>query len=310
MRVIFAGTPEVALPSLHAIVKAGHEVVAVLTRPDAPAGRGKKLTASPVAALAQTLGLPIIKPQRADAALVDQVTELAADAAAVVAFGVLLPQALLDAVGGGWVNLHFSLLPRWRGAAPVQHAILAGDQSTGATTFRIVRELDAGPVYRSVRVPITTGQTSGQLLADLAMLGAPLLVDSLADIAAGVEPTPQDDRAITWAPKINPADMRIDWTHASAVIDRLVRAANPAPGAWTTFEGQHFQVLAVRPGVREGPALAPAQLAADRRHLWVGTGDGILELTQVKAFGRRPMPGADWVRGRQGGLGPEARFDA
>lgn len=309
MRIIFAGTPDVALPSLRAIVAAGHEVVAVLTRPDAPAGRGKKLTASPVATLAESLGLPLIKAQRADAALVARVAELRADAAAVVAFGLLLSQELLDAVPGGWVNLHFSLLPRWRGAAPVQRAILAGDQVTGATTFRIVRELDAGPIYRTLEVPIAEDETSGELLDRLADVGAGLLVDSLADAAAGVRATPQPTEGITLAPKVHPDDVRIDWTRDPRAVALLVRAANPAPGAWTTLAGEHFQVLAVRPGGRAQPPLAPGRLAADRHHLWVGTGSSDLELIWVKAFGRKPMSGADWARGHQGGLDPETHFD-
>lgn len=309
MRVIFAGTPQVALPSLRAIVAAGHEVAAVLTRPDAPAGRGKRLTASPVAQLAHELGLPVLKPQRPDEELVGQVAALAADAAAVVAFGMLLPQPLLDAVPGGWVNLHFSLLPRWRGAAPVQRAILAGDEVTGVTTFRIVKQLDAGPSYRQLEVPIRPGETSGELLARCADLGAAVLVDSLDDVAAGVDPTPQPNEGVTLAPKIHPDDVRIDWSQPALQIDRLVRAANPTPGAWTLLDGERFQVLEVAPARRNEPPLPPGVLAGDRRHLWVGTGSGDLELRAVKAFGRRPMGGADWARGRQGGLGPYARFD-
>ncbi len=308
MRVIFAGTPEVALPSLTAIATE-HEVVGVLTRPDAPVGRGKKLTASPVAQLAERLGLPVLKPERADADLVDQVRALDADVAAVVAYGMLLPQSLLDAVPGGWVNLHFSLLPRWRGAAPVQRAILAGDQITGATTFRIVKALDAGPVFDTLSVEVGDQETSGELLDRLATLGAPLLLDSLRAAHQGVEPTPQADDGITLAPKIRPEDVRIDWSADATQIDRLVRAANPAPVAWTTHAGEHFQVLAVAPGHRDAETLAPGSLAADRRHLWVGTGTSDLELRLVKAFGRKPMSGADWARGHQGGLDPQARFD-
>lgn len=309
MRVLFAGTPQVALPSLRAIVAAGHDVVGVLTRPDAPAGRGKKLTASPVAELAEELGLPVLKPGRPDADLVAQVDGLGADAAAVVAFGMLLTQPLLDVIPGGWVNLHFSLLPRWRGAAPVQRAILAGDEVTGVTTFRIVRQLDAGPVYRKAEVPIRPDDTSGELLARCADLGAGVLVDSLGDIAAGVEPTPQPDEGVTLAPKIRPDDVRIDWTQPAERIDLLVRAANPAPGAWTLLDGERFQVLEVAPGQRSGQPLPPGGLAADRRHLWAGTGSGDLELRRVKAFGRKPMAGADWARGRQGGLAADTRFD-
>lgn len=301
VRILFAGTPDVALPSLRAITDAGHEVVAVLTRPDAPAGRGKKLTCSPVAQLAAELGLPSIKATRADDELRALVTALRPEVAAVVAFGILLPQSLLDAVPGGWINLHFSLLPRWRGAAPVQRAILAGDACTGATTFRIVQELDAGPIYRRLTVPIEEHETSGQLLGRLAELGAGLLLNSLSDIEAGRQPSPQPTDGITLAPKIHPNDVRIDWTSNHEQIDRLVRAANPVPGAWTMLAGERFQVLRVGPSQRQ-PALAPGELAADRRSVWVGTGSTNLELLEVKAFGRKPMSGADWARGRQGGL--------
>lgn len=309
MRVLFAGTPEVALPSLRAIVEAGHQVVGVLTRPDAPVGRGKKLTASPVARLAAELGLPVLKARGPSAELLTQIKALDAEVAAVVAFGMLLTQPLLDVVPGGWVNLHFSLLPRWRGAAPVQRAILAGDQISGATTFRIVRELDAGPIYRTLQTTIGESETSGELLDRLAEVGAPLLLDTLADIQAGRTPVAQDSEGVTLAPKIHPEDVRIDWTAEAAQIDRLVRAANPAPGAWSTLVGERFQVLGVAPGNREGAPLAPGELTADRRHLWVGTGSADLRLTRVQAFGRKAMAGADWARGQQGGLPAGLRFD-
>lgn len=309
VRVIFAGTPEVAVPSLHAIVAAGHEVVGVLTRPDARVGRGKKLTASPIARAATELGLPVLKPERPDEQLVATVRELDADVAAVVAFGMLLPNQLLHAVPGGWINLHFSLLPRWRGAAPVQRAILAGDEVTGASTFRIVQALDAGPIYRTLFTTIGADETSGELLDRLAEAGAPMLVQSLGDVQAGLDPTSQSDEGLTLAPKIHPDDVRIDWSAAAQTIDRLVRAANPAPIAWTELNGERFQVLAVAPGGRQGNRLAPGELAADRRNLWVGTGSADIRLIQVKAFGRKPMSGADWARGQQGGLTPGLRFD-
>ncbi len=308
MRVIFAGTPETALPSLRLLADQGHEIVAVLTRPDAPAGRGKKLTASPVARLADELGIPVLKPAQPDDELVVQVRALDADVAAVVAFGMLLPQKLLDAVPGGWINLHFSLLPRWRGAAPVQRAIWSGDQVSGATAFRIVKKLDAGPVYRSLEVPIEPGESSGALLARLADLGAPVLAAALDDAIAGIEPIPQSDKGITTAAKIRPQDVRIDWTRSAAEVDRLVRAASPNPGAWTVLGGERFQVLAVSQAQRDGEPLALGTLAADRKHLWVGTGGGDLQLVQVKAAGRKPMSGADWARGQHDGL-DQVRFN-
>lgn len=309
MRVLFAGTPQLACPCLQALVDSGAEVVAVLTRPDARAGRGKKLTASPVAQLAESLGIPVWKPQRADARLVEQVHAAQVDVAAVVAFGMLLSQELIDAVPGGWINLHFSLLPRWRGAAPVQRAILAGDPTTGVTTFRIVRALDAGPVYRSLEIPIGD-DTSGELLNRMADLGAPLLVDSLADAVAGVHPTTQPDEGVTIAAKLHPEDVRIDWRATQGQIDRLVRAANPAPMAWTTLGGERFLVQSVDPRSTSDIGLAPGELAADRRHLWVGTGEGAMELLEVKPAGRKPMRGADWARGRSEFGAQGLSFDA
>lgn len=299
MRVIFAGTPEAACWSLRAIVAAGIEVAAVITRPDAPAGRGRKLRPSPVALLAEELGSPVWKPERCDAELVARVRELQVDAAAVVAFGMLLTQPLINIVPGGWINLHFSLLPRWRGAAPVQRAILAGDTVTGATTFSIVSALDAGPVYRSLQVEIDDQTSSGDLLDQLAQIGAPLLVGTLRDVASGLTPVPQAEEGITLAAKLRPDDVRIDWSAPRTDIVRLVRAANPAPMAWTMLEGQRFQVLRVAPdSLRQAEPLAAGQLTADRKHLWVGTGDGDMELLEVKAAGRKPMKAADWARGR------------
>ncbi len=308
VRLIFAGTPETALPSLRHLIDQGHEIVAVLTRPDAPAGRGKKLTVSPVAKLAAEHGIPVLKPTTPDQKLIAQVKDLRADVAAVVAFGMLLPQDLLDAVPGGWINLHFSLLPRWRGAAPVQRAIWSGDQMSGVTAFRIVKQLDAGPIYRKLEVPIEAGESSGVLLDRLAELGAPVLASALQDAVSGVEPTPQPADNITMAAKIRPEDVRIDWSRPSEEIDRLVRAACPQPAAWTTLHGERFQVLAVGKSHRDAEPLAPGSLAADRKHLWVGTGDGELELVRVKAAGRKPMPGADWARGQHGGF-DQVSFD-
>ncbi|GAA2184285.1 methionyl-tRNA formyltransferase [Brooklawnia cerclae] len=309
MRIVFAGTPEVALPSLQAIVDAGHDVAAVITRPDAPAGRGKKLTPSPVANLAGDLGLRVLKPHRADE-LRAEIEEIAPEAAAVVAFGMLLPQWLLDLVPGGWVNLHFSLLPRWRGAAPVQRAVLAGDATTGATTFRIVRALDAGPVFGRLETPIEPTETSGELLDRLAGLGAPLLLDALADVGRGVEPVPQAVEGVTPAPKINPDDVRIDWSSSADDIDRLVRAASPSPGAWTLFDRGRFRVLLARPAEAPDGPLLPGAIRADRRHLWAGTGGGDLELVRVQAAGKREMQGADWARGLHGVQPDRLRFDA
>lgn len=297
MRILFAGTPEVALPSLEALVSSAHEVIGVLTRPDAPTGRGQRLHPSPVAALALELGLPVLRPRRPrDPEFVAELTDLAPDCCPVVAYGALLPASVLAIPREGWVNLHFSLLPAWRGAAPVQHAVLAGDEVTGATTFRIVEELDAGPTYAMISEPIGPQDTSGDLLARLAVRGADLLVATLDGIADGsLQPVPQPDHGVTIAKKITVADAEISWTRDTGAIDRLVRGSAPHPGAWTTFRGERFKVNSAYPV--EADALPPGRLRVTKRSVGVGTGDGVLELGQVQAAGKKPMPAADWARG-------------
>ena len=309
VRILFAGTPEVALPSLRALADSAHSVAAVLTRPDAPAGRRRRPSPSPVAVLADELGFPVLKPVGPDAELVAQIRALDLDAAVVVAFGMLLPQPLLDAVPGGWLNLHFSLLPRWRGAAPVQRAILAGDQVTGATVFRIIKQLDAGPVFRSEPTPIGATETSGELLSRLAGSGVHLLLAALDDLAAGRKPHPQDATGIVLAAKLAPDEMRLDWAQPADNLLRTIRAASPEPGAWTTLAGRRFAILAARPDP-QGPRLAGGELQADRRHLWVGTGSGTLELVRVQAFGKKAMLAADWARGHRWPAAQPLSFDA
>ena len=310
MRIAFAGTPQVAVPALESLVDSAHDVVGVITRPDAAAGRGKKIRPSEVAVRAEELGLPLLKPGHPrEADFQDQLVEWNLDAVAVVAYGAMLPQSALDLVPHGWVNLHFSLLPRWRGAAPVQRAILAGDLKTGATTFRIVRPLDAGPVYRSVTMMISSTATSGQLLDELAHAGGPLLVQTFDDIAAGVEPTPQSDEGVTTAAKILTEDARIDWTLDRPQVSRRIRAVTPVPGAWSLLGDDVFKVeeIAEPDDPWAAPTLGPGALSADKRHLWVGTGTGPLELVRVKAAGKKSMAGADWARGSQ--LGPDSILD-
>ena len=296
MRIVFAGTPEVAVPSLDALLASRHEVVAVCTRPDAPSGRCKRLTPSPVAQRAAALGLETLKPQRPrDEEFVTRLIEIAPDCCPVVAYGALLPQRVLDIPPQGWVNLHFSLLPAWRGAAPVQHAILAGDQTTGATTFRIVLDLDAGPTFASVPEPIRPSDTAGDLLGRLAVSGADLLVRTLDGIEDGtLTPTPQPDRPGSYAAKIGVDDARITWTAAAEVIDRLIRASAPAPGAWTTFRGERFKINSARVSDSE---LAPGELAVTKSSVRVGTATRALELGEVQAQGKKPMAAADWARG-------------
>jgi methionyl-tRNA formyltransferase len=298
VRIVFGGTPDVAIPSLDALVGSRHELVAVVTRPDAPSGRGKKLTASPVAQRAAELGVEVLKPQRPrDEDFVARLTELAPDCCPVVAYGALLPQRVLDIPQHGWVNLHFSLLPAWRGAAPVQHAILAGNKTTGATTFRIVLELDAGPVFATVTEPIRPDDTAGDLLHRLSVSGARLLVTTLDGIEDGsLTPTPQpeSDGQLSYASKISVDDARIDWKQPADVVDRLIRACFPAPGAWTTFEGERFKINSAR---ISDAVLPPGVLDVTKRSVRVGTGTQALALGEVQAQGKKPMAAADWARG-------------
>jgi len=296
MRVVFAGTPEVAVPSLDAVVASPHDVVAVVTRPDAPAGRGRKLVASPVAQRAEELGIPVLKPEHPrDPGFQAELKALEPDACPVVAYGALLPQSALDIPEHGWINLHFSVLPAWRGAAPVQHAIWAGDEFTGATTFRIVRELDAGPTYGVMTERIRPTDTAGDLLGRLAEGGAALLVATLDGIALGeLEAREQPADGITIAPKILVDDARIDWSRPAVAIDRQIRACTPGPGAWSLFDGERIKLGPVT--VTEG-SLAPGALEITKNAVRVGTATQPVQLGQVKAFGKKEMAAADWARG-------------
>lgn len=296
MRVVFAGTPEVALPALDAIAASSHDLVGVLTRPDAPAGRGRKLTASPVAQRAEELGVPVLKPGRPrEPEFLDELRALAPECCPVVAYGALLPQAALDIPDHGWVNLHFSVLPAWRGAAPVQHAIRAGDEVSGATTFRIVKELDAGPTFGVMTETIRSDDTAGDLLTRLAEGGAGLLVATLDGIAEGsLEAREQPADGVSFAPKVQVDDARIDWGDPATAIDRQVRACTPFPGAWTTYDGERVKVGPVRPV--EGD-LAPGRLEVTKSVVLVGTADGAVRLGEIKPHGRRQMAAADWARG-------------
>ncbi len=298
MRLVFAGTPDVALPALTALAgSARHQVVAVVTRPDAPRGRGRTRHPSPVAARAAELGCEILRPTKpGDADFVARLREIAPDCCPVVAYGGLLPQRVLDIPRYGWVNLHFSLLPAWRGAAPVQRAIMAGDEVTGASTFGIVAELDAGPVYGTVTEAIGPTTTAGELLTRLSKTGAGLLGDTMDQIEAGLlAPIPQPAEGITLAPKITVENARIDWQQPAVVIDRLVRGCAPAPGGWTTFRGQRLKINSCTP--QPGQGLAPGELAVSKHSVAVGTGDERLVLEVIQPQGKKPMPAADWARG-------------
>lgn len=240
MKLVFAGTPEVAVPALDALIASGrHEVAAVVTRPDAPAGRGRRLVASPVAQRAEEAGIEVLRPAKPrDPEFLERLREIAPDCCPVVAYGALLPRVALDVPARGWVNLHFSLLPAWRGAAPVQHSIMAGDEITGASTFLIEEGLDSGPVYGTVTEEIRPTDTSGDLLTRLAFAGSGLLAATMDGIEDGtLQAVPQPGEGVTLAPKITVEDARIDWATPALRVDRVVRGCTPAPGAWTAFRG-------------------------------------------------------------------------
>ena len=298
MRLVFAGTPEVALPALEAVLSARHELAAVVTRPDAPAGRGRRLVASPVAERAEAAGVEVLKPPRPrDEAFLARLAEIAPDCCPIVAYGGLIPKPALDVPRHGWVNLHFSLLPAWRGAAPVQHALIAGDEMTGATTFALEEGLDTGPVYGVVTEPIRPTDTAGELLDRLAATGAGLLAATLDGIEEGtLHPRAQPAEGVSLAPKLTVEDARVDWGAPALRVDRLVRGCTPAPGAWTTFRGERLKLGPVRPAP-EAPQLAPGRLAAERAAVLVGTGSHPVVLGEVQPQGRRAMPAGDWARG-------------
>lgn len=299
MRLVFAGTPDAAVPSLEAIRASRHEIAAVVTRPDAPSGRGRGIERSPVAQWADAHGIGVLTPDSArDAQFADRIRDLAPDCCPVVAFGALLPESLLAIPAHGWVNLHFSLLPAWRGAAPVQWAILSGDDVTGATTFRIGPGLDDGPVLGTLTESIAADDTAGTLLARLAVHGATLLVHTLDAIEEGTStPVPQSAQGISHAPKITVDDARIRWSDPARAVDRRIRAMTPSPGAWTMHAEERIGIGPVDTSTPAPVSLAPGQVEATKREVWVGTGTGAVRLSEVRPAGRRAMPAADWVRG-------------
>ena len=311
MRVVLAGTPAPAVPALQALLASSHEVVGVLTRPDARAGRGRRAVVSPVKELALEAGLPVLAPARpGDAESLRDLAALAPDCVPVVAYGALVPRPALDLPPHGWVNLHFSLLPRWRGAAPVQHALVAGDARTGATVFRLEEGLDTGPVLGTLEEEVGPRDTAGDLLGRLATSGARLLVEVLDALGAGTaSAVAQPEDGVTTAPKLRPDDARVRWEDGAAAVDRRVRGCTPAPGAWTTWRGERLRLGPVEPvgaGVAAGAAaeggapgedLAPGQPSVTRGGVVVGTGDGAVRLGWVQPAGRRAVDAADWARG-------------
>ncbi|MFD9355335.1 methionyl-tRNA formyltransferase [Streptomyces sp. NPDC060031] len=299
MKLVFAGTPEVAVPALDALIASGrHEVAAVVTRPDAQAGRGRHLVASPVAQRAEEAGIEVLKPARPrDPDFQARLREIDPDCCPVVAYGALLPKSALEIPRHGWVNLHFSLLPAWRGAAPVQHSIMAGDQVTGAATFQIEEGLDSGPVYGVLTEEVRPTDTSGDLLTRLAFAGSGLLSATLDGIEDGtLHAVPQPTDGISLAPKITVEDARIDWKAPAMRADRVVRGCTPAPGAWTVFRGERLKLISLGL-VSDRTDLEPGVLAPAKNNLYVGTGSHAVELLWVQPQGKKPMKGADWARG-------------
>ncbi|MFE4259123.1 methionyl-tRNA formyltransferase [Streptomyces sp. NPDC056883] len=299
MKLVFAGTPEVAVPALDALIASGrHEVAAVVTRPDAPAGRGRRLVASPVAERAEEAGIEVLKPARPrDPEFQARLREIGPDCCPVVAYGALIPKDALDIPKHGWVNLHFSLLPAWRGAAPVQQSIMAGDQVTGASTFRIEEGLDTGPVFGILTEEIRPTDTSGDLLTRLAFAGSGLLVATMDGIEDGtLRAVEQPADGVSLAPKITVEDARVDWNAPAMRVDRLVRGCTPAPGAWTVFRGERLKLVSVAP-VADRTDLKPGDLGAAKNNVYVGTGSHAVELLWVQPQGKKPMKAADWARG-------------
>jgi len=322
MRLVFVGTPQTAVPALETLLASRHEVVAVVTRPDAPAGRGRKVEPSPVTKRAEAAGLQVLTPAKPrDPEFLDRLTELAPDCCPMVAYGALVPQVALDIPPHGWVNLHFSLLPAWRGAAPVQHAIMHGDDVTGASTFAVVKDLDAGPVYGVLTESVRPDDTTGALLERLSHSGAELLLATLDGIADGtIQAIAQPAEGVSFAPKITPDDARIDWKLPAHVVDRLIRGCTPDPGAWTDFEGTRLKVgpvslataplaavplatapLATGPAHDAPPDLSPGELYPSRQAVFVGTGSGSVRLGEVQPQGKRSMAASDWARGLRAG---------
>ncbi|MBG6182657.1 methionyl-tRNA formyltransferase [Arthrobacter sp. CAN_A214] len=308
MRILFAGTPLVAVPSLQALSDAGFDIAAVLTRVDAPLGRKKVSTPSPVASRAEELGLPVIKANRFDDTVIAELDALALDAAAIVAYGGLVPEQALTIPMHGWINLHFSLLPAWRGAAPVQHAVLNGDDITGASTFRLEEGLDTGPVFGSMTETLHPADTSGEVLDRLSVSGAVLLVQTLSAIdAGGVEAQPQQG-GITLAPKITIADARIDWNQPAVAVRRRINAVTPEPGAWTIAGGQRIKLGPVTPSAEttdhSQQAVPPGRVLVQGNDVVVGTGTVPVLLRWVQPAGKKMMDAPAWARGAlaHGGL--------
>ncbi|GAC57320.1 methionyl-tRNA formyltransferase [Gordonia hirsuta DSM 44140 = NBRC 16056] len=308
MRVVFAGTPQPAVPTLQALIDSDeHQVVGVITRPDTVAGRGRTPVRSPIGTLADAHAIEVITPARmSDPEVAVALDRWNADLGVVVAYGGLIPPEVLVALPYGWINLHFSLLPAWRGAAPVQAALAAGDEFTGASVFALEEGLDTGPVFGMFTERIRATDTAGALLDRLADAGATFTRNVVDGIAAGeLAPMAQETDGVSYAPKIDVADSRVRWDLPSHIVDRTIRAHTPAPGAWTQLGETRIKLGPVTPadeaelppGDRDPANLAPGQIAAGKKAVYVGTGSGAVQLSVVQPPGKKPLPAADWARG-------------
>jgi methionyl-tRNA formyltransferase len=295
MRLVFAGTPAVAVPTLH-VLAATHDIVGVITRPDAPLGRKRVLTPSPVAAAAEALGLPIIRTARLDEEATARITALDADLGVIVAYGGIVRDPLLSTPRHGWINLHFSLLPAWRGAAPVQRALIAGDAELGVSVFQLVPALDAGDVFAMRTVDVPEAATADVALSILAEAGAGVTAEVVAGIADGTATAAVQKGEVTLAPKLVFEDGALEWTQPVASVFARYRGVTPEPGAHTTIDGARLKILAAAPAP-DAPSLAPGQITGTRTAVLIGCGDGALEVTRVQPAGKGAMNAADWWRG-------------
>jgi methionyl-tRNA formyltransferase len=297
LRVVFAGSPLAAVPSLRQLAASRHSILATVTREPSPVGRRGTLTETPVAEAARELGIPLIEADRFTADASAAVTALAPDLGVIVAYGALVKEPLLSTPRLGWINLHFSLLPRWRGAAPVQRAIIAGDTVTGASVFQLVPELDAGEVFASVSEPIGRLQTAGHLLETLAIVGAKVLVSVVDALADGIATATPQFGEVTFAPKLHLEDGRVDWNQPAELIANLIRGVTPEPGAFTTVDGVRLKII--QAAIAHGaPRLAPGKFASSGSSVLVGSSSVPIELVRVLPAGRTTMAASDWWRGR------------
>jgi methionyl-tRNA formyltransferase len=307
MRIVFFGTPEFAVASLRALLRERFTVAGVVTQPDKPQGRSRStLVPPPVKTAALEAGLPVLQPARpvGDVFLAG-LKHLEADLGVVVAYGHILRREVLDAPDRGMINVHASLLPRFRGAAPIQHALLAGDRETGISIMRTEEGLDTGAVLHRLATPITDGETAGTLTSKLAELGATALVEALSLLSAGpVKPQPQDESRVTYAPKISRETARLDWRRDALSVERQIRAFDPVPGAWTTLDGAPVKLFGAMPAVGSGE---PGTVLAASDRLVVAAGGGAIAAREVQPAGRNRLAVEDWVRGR--GIAAGNRFE-